>query len=61
MKPFEEVIGQAVRVEHIESNDKIYVVFEITNPKYKEQIKREWTADIEFELIGKELIKKEEK
>jgi len=51
-----EVVGSAVRVEYIEKEDRLYLVFEITNEKYKQSIKKDWTRDIEFKVVDKQLI-----
>lgn len=57
MKNYEEVVGEAVRVEYTEQDGKLFLVFEITNEKYKQDIKKNWTRDIEFKLIDKSLVK----
>jgi len=54
-----EVIGEAVRVEFEEKTGKIYLVFEITNEKYKQDIRKNWTKDIEFRIIDKKLVSDE--
>lgn len=51
-----EVIGEAVRVEFEEKTGKLHLVFEITNEKYKQDIKKNWTKDIEFRIVDKSLI-----
>jgi hypothetical protein len=59
MKNDEQVVGEAVRVEYTEKDGKLFLVFEITNIKYKQDIKKNWTRDIEFRLVDKLLIKEE--
>lgn len=56
MQPDHHVVGEAVRVEYSESDGKFYVVFEITDQKYKNKLKAEWVDNIEFKLINKTLI-----
>lgn len=51
-----EIIGEAIRVEFEEKTGKICLVFEITNEKYKQDIKRDWTKDIEFRIIDRSLV-----
>ena len=51
-----EVLAEAVRVEYEESTGKLFIVFEIKNEKFKHDIKKTWTDDIEFRLIGKNLV-----
>lgn len=57
MKPNEEIIAEASRIEFEEKTNKLFIVFEIKNEKYKQYIKQNWTDDIEFRLIDKLLIK----
>ncbi len=57
MKNYEEVVGEAVRVEYNEKNGKLFLVFEITSEKYKQDIKKNWTKDIEYRLVDKFLVK----
>jgi leucyl aminopeptidase (aminopeptidase T) len=59
MKNYEEIVGEAVRIEYTEQDGKLYIVFEILNEKYKQDIIRDWTKDIEFRLKDKQLIKEE--
>jgi hypothetical protein len=57
MKNDEEVVGEAVRIEYDEQNDKLLLVFEISNLKYKQDIKRRWNQDIKFKIVNQFLIK----
>lgn len=56
MQNFEEEIGKAIRVEYTENDDRLCVVFEITHPKFKQEIKTTWVNDIEFKINDKKLI-----
>jgi hypothetical protein len=56
MKSTEEIVGEAVRVELEEKTGRLFLVFEITNERHKQDIKKNWTADIEFRLIDKKLV-----
>ena len=56
MKGFEEIIGEAVRVEFEEQTGKLFLVFEIISEKHKQNIKSNWTEDIEYRIIDKNLI-----
>ena len=55
----EKVVAEAIRVETNDKNGNLYVVFEIKDEELKQKIKKDWTQDIEFKLIGKKLIVKE--
>jgi hypothetical protein len=57
MKNYETIIAEAVRIEFEEKTGKLYIVFEVIDEKYKRDIKTNWTADIEFRLVDKLLIK----
>ena len=59
MKNYEKIIAEAVRVEYSESDGKVYVVFEITDQKTKQNIRKTWVDDIEFKLINKVLVSEE--
>ena len=57
MKPDEHVVGEAVRIEYDEQSGDLYIVFEIKNEKYKQDIKKNWAKDIEFRLVDRFLVK----
>lgn len=48
-------VATAVRVEYKEDSDTMYLVFEITDEKFKQKIKKDWTQDIDLKLDGKTL------
>lgn len=56
MKNYEEVVGEACRIEFEEETGKLYLVFEIKNEKLKQYIKSNWANDIEYKLINKSLV-----
>jgi hypothetical protein len=56
MKNYEEEVGEAIRIECDEKNGRLFLVFEIKNEKFKQNIKNNWYKDIEYKLIGKSLI-----
>ena len=56
LKNYEEIIAEASRVEIEESTGKVFIVFEVTNEKYKSFIKQNWYTDIEFKIKDKSLI-----
>lgn len=58
-KPDEEVVGEAVRIEYQEQDGKLFLVFEITNAKYAQSIRKDWVNDIEFRLVERTLVKNE--
>lgn len=54
-----QVVAEAVRIEFEEQTGKLYIVFEVKEEKYKQDIKKNWVKDIEFRLIDKNLVKEE--
>jgi hypothetical protein len=51
-----ETVGEAIRIEFEEKTGKLCIVFEITNEKYKQDIRKNWTKDIEFRIVDKLLV-----
>lgn len=56
MQVFEQVIAEAKRIEIDEHSGKLFIVFEVVSERMKQRLKTEWVNDIEFRMIGKELI-----
>lgn len=55
----DKVVAEAVRIEYEEKTGKLYIVFEVKDEKYKQDIKSNWTKDIEYKLVDKYLIQGE--
>lgn len=56
MKNYEKIIAEAIRIEYIEKDGRLFLVFEIKDEKYKQDLKKNWTKDIEFRLVDKLLV-----
>ncbi len=54
-----EVVAEAIRIEHEERTDRVFIVFEVKNEKYKQSIKTTWLNDIEYVIVDKKLVKNE--
>jgi hypothetical protein len=52
----DRVVAEAVRVEYEEQTGRLYIVFEVKDEKYKQDIKKNWTKDIEYRLVDKFLV-----
>lgn len=52
----DEVVAEAVRLEFEEQTGKLFIVFEVKSEKYKNDIKKNWTQDIEYRLIDRSLV-----
>ena len=50
------VVATAVRVEYNSDSDEVYLVFLIVDQDFKKRIKKDWTQDIDLELINKNLV-----
>jgi hypothetical protein len=50
------VVAEAVRIEYEEKSGKFYIVFEVKDEKYKQDIKKNWTKDIEYRLVDRQLV-----
>lgn len=55
----DRVVAEAVRIEYEEKSGKLYIVFEVKDEKYKQDIKKNWTKDIEYRLVDKFLVQSE--
>lgn len=55
-----QVVAEAVRIEQIQSENRLFVVFEITDEKFKKRIKDNWLEDIDLKVIDKSLVEIEE-
>jgi hypothetical protein len=58
MKNFEKILAEAVRVEYEHHTGEVFIVFKVLDNKFKEDIKINWTKDIEYRIIDKHLIEK---
>lgn len=60
MKNYEEVIAEASRIEIEEKTGRVFIVFEVKSEKFKQDIIKKWTNDIEYKLVDKNLVLNEE-
>lgn len=60
MKNFEKILAEAVRLEYEEKNGNLFIVFKVIDQKFKNDIKTNWTKDIEYRLIDKLLVPNED-
>lgn len=52
----DKIVAEAVRIEYEEKSGRMYIVFEVKDEKYKQDLKKNWTKDIEFRLVDKSLV-----
>lgn len=55
----DRVVAEAVRIEYDEQSGRMYIVFEVKDEKYKQDIKKDWTKDIEYRIVNKFLVRDE--
>jgi hypothetical protein len=53
----DQIIAEAVRIEYEEDTGKLYIVFEVKDEKSKQDIRKNWTKDIDYKLVDKFLVK----
>ena len=53
-------VAKAVRLEHNDHNDDVFIVFKIIDEQFKRRIMNDWQQDVEMQLIGKSLVLEEE-
>ena len=51
-----KVVAEAVRLEYEEKTGDLYIVFKIVDEQYKQNIKKTWTEDIEYQIIDRKLV-----
>lgn len=56
----DKVVAEACRIEVEEKTGRLFIVFEVKDEQYKQDIKKNWTQDIEYRLIDKCLVKNDE-
>ena len=49
-------MATAVRVELNQQTDELYLVFKIVDEAFRQEVKRDWTQDLEVKLLGKDLV-----
>lgn len=58
MKNYEKTIAEAVRIEFEQKTGELFIVFKVVDGKFKEDVKNNWTKDIEYRLIDRYLVSK---
>jgi len=51
-----KIVAKAIRVEVSQKKDQLFLVFEIVDQDFKNQIKKDWLQDIDLKLIDKDLV-----
>lgn len=53
----EQELATAVRVEYNESTNEVYLVFLVTDEKFRQQIIKDWMQDLDVKLLGRKIVK----
>ena len=51
-----ETVAKAIRVEIDENTGEVCLVFKITDSILKKKVREDWLCNLEFIMVGKELI-----
>jgi len=60
MKNYQEILAEICRIDIEESTGRVFLIFEVKSPKFKEEVKKNWTQDIEYKIIDKKLVLNDE-
>lgn len=52
-----KIIAQAVRIEQDTFKHEVYLVFQIIDEEFKQDVLKNWTQDLDVKLFGKNLVK----
>jgi len=55
-KSLNNTIAKVTRIEHNSDTDKIYLVFEIVDERFKQRVKKDWMQDVDVKLVGRDLV-----
>ena len=58
MKNYEKTIAEAVRIEFEQKTGELFIVLKVVDGKFKQDVKNNWTKDIEYRLIDRYLVSK---
>lgn len=53
-----DTIAICKRIEVDPGNGDLYIVFKIINERFKQEVREDWSRDIELYILGKGLVKK---
>lgn len=54
----DKIIAQAVRIEQDTFKHEVYLVFQIIDEEFKQDVLKNWTQDLDLKLLGKNLVNK---
>jgi len=55
-----KIVAKAVRTELESKSNRFFIVFEIVDEEFKNQIKKNWDKDVELRVLDKNLVIEEE-
>jgi hypothetical protein len=62
MKRFEmktyDPVARAIRMEIDPNTGDLYLVFKVVNEDFKQRVRDNWSADVDLQILGRDLIEK---
>jgi hypothetical protein len=52
----QQIVAKMTRMEINQNNGKLYLVFEVTDPLFHQEMMKDWTQDFEMSLKDDKLI-----
>lgn len=56
-KAMNQTLAKAVRVEYDADTDSVFLVFEIVDERFKQEVKKDWTKDVDVKVVGRNLVR----
>jgi hypothetical protein len=51
-----QVVAEMMRMEVKPSTGQLYLIFEVTDPSFKQEMLKDWTQDFELKVTGTKLL-----
>lgn len=51
-----QVVAEMMRMEVKPSTGQLYLIFEVTDPSFKQEMLKDWTQDFELKVAGTKLL-----
>jgi len=51
-----QVVAEMIRMETKTSTGQLYLIFEVNDPLFKQEMLKDWTQDFELKITGTKLL-----
>jgi|LauGreDrversion4_2_1035121.scaffolds.fasta_scaffold23421_6 hypothetical protein len=51
-----QIVADMIRMEVKSSTGELYLIFEVTDPLFKQEMLKDWTQDFELKVTGTKLL-----